>query len=160
MQKKKLKIKDIIGWNEFIDLPEWGIKGLRAKADTGAKTSSLDVDHIELLPGGKKVKFNVVLSKRTRARKVSLIAPLSRVAKVKASPIHDEERFFVKTKMKLGKVKKEIELNLINRSNMVYRMLIGRTALKGDFLVDVARTHILSHPKKKRKLKRAKVKRK
>ncbi len=76
---------------------------------------------------------------------------------MKASPIHNEERFFVKTKMKLGPVEKEIELNLIDRSNMVYRMLIGRSALKGDFMVDVSHTHILSHPKKKRKLQTKKV---
>ncbi len=75
-----------IGWNEFIDLPEWKIEGLRAKIDTGARTSSLDVDHIELLPGGKKVKFNVVLSKRTRAKKIALTAKLSRISKSEGQP--------------------------------------------------------------------------
>lgn len=151
------KNKTTVGWNELVDLPTWSIKGLRAKIDTGAKTSSLDVDHIELI-GDNKVKFNVVLSKRTRARKVSVIAKISKIAKVKSSPIHNEERVFVKTKLKLGPVEKEIELNLIDRSNLVYRMLIGRSALKPDFLVDVSHSHLLSKKKtkKRKKLKRPK----
>ncbi|MFT5207761.1 MAG: hypothetical protein ACI9CF_001521 [Candidatus Omnitrophota bacterium] len=148
----KAKAKQVIGWCEYVDLPEWDIKGLVAKIDTGAKTSSLDVDHIELLPGRKMVKFNVVLSKHTKAKKVSICAKLSRISKVKASPIHNEERFFVKTKLKLGEIEKEIELNLIDRSNMVYRMLIGRSAIKNDFLVDAARSHMLSPIKKKRRI--------
>ncbi len=148
--KKKTKL--VIGWSECVDLPEWDISGLTVKIDTGAKTSSLDVDHIELLPGRKSVRFNVVLSKNAKSKKVSICAKLSRISKVKSSPAHTEERYFVKTKMKLGEIEKEIELNLIDRSNMVYRMLIGRSAIKYDFLVDVARSHMLSPFKKIRRI--------
>ena len=141
--KKKRIAKDCIGWLEYVDFPDWKIKGVTAKVDTGAKTSSLDVDHIEIL-SGNRVHFNVVLSKKPTLKKVSLTAKLSRIAKVKSSPIHHEERVFVKTKIVAGPFKKEIEINLIDRSNMVYRMLLGRSAIKDCFLVDVAHKYVLS----------------
>jgi len=135
--------KYIAGWSEHIDLPDWKIYGLRAKLDTGARTSALDVDHIEWLPDGH-VKFTVVLSKRPKAKRVSVVAKVSRIAKVKSSPVHKEKRVFVKTTLKLGPVTKEIEINLVDRSSMVYRILLGRSALKNEFTVDVEHSNLLT----------------
>jgi hypothetical protein len=62
------KSKITVGWRESISLPDWHIPKLRAKIDTGAKTSAIDVDQIELLPG-RKVRFDVVLSNQHRRRR-------------------------------------------------------------------------------------------
>ena len=156
-KKAKRNKKRLIGWLEHVDFSNWGIEGVKAKIDTGATTSSLDVDHIEIMPGGK-VSFNLVVTKKPRIKKISLIEKLSRVAKVKASPIHNVERVFVKTQIKMGKLVKEIEVNLIDRSNMTYRMLLGRSALKGSFLVDVGRKYMLTTNRKSAKAVKGKKK--
>lgn len=149
MSKKASKEKVLIGWSEYMDFPDWGIKHLHAKIDTGARTSALDVDHIEMLPH-HRVRFNIVLTKRAKKRITHIVtADISRISYVKSSPIHKEKRIFVKTLIKLGPIAKEIEINLVDRSNMVYRMLLGRSALKSDFLVDVEHASLLSSEKKK-----------
>jgi len=142
-----------LGWLERVSFPNWHISGIKAKIDTGARTSSLDVDHITRLDK-KKVRFNVVLSKTPKLKKITITARVSRIAKVKSSPIHHEERIFVMADINLGPVRKEIEVNLIDRSNMVYRMLLGRSAIKGEFLVDVSRKYLLSKKKKLNKTKK------
>lgn len=139
----------LMGWLERVDFPDWQIKGVKAKVDTGAKTSSLDVDHIEITKDNR-VRFNVVLKKTPFVKKIPLSAKISRIAKVKSSPIHNEHRIFVKTLIKIGEVEQEIELNLINRSNMVYRMLIGRSAIPDHFHIDPAHKYILSKKKRQK----------
>jgi len=128
--------KTLIGWCEYISLPDWKFAKIKAKVDTGAKTSSLDVSHIEYL-SNKKVRFHVRTSQRSTRKHKVIIAPISRISHVQASPSHREKRIFVKTHIKIGAVEKKIEINLVDRSNMNYRMLLGRTALKENFLVDV-----------------------
>lgn len=142
--------KIVIGWNEHVDLPDWGIFGLPVKIDTGAKTSSLDVDHIEVLDDGW-VSFFVVLRKKPKVLRKRVNAKVSRISKVKASPVHREKRFFVTTQITIGGITKEIELNLVDRSNMVYRMLLGRSAIKENFLVDVEHANLLGQKKRTKK---------
>lgn len=136
-----MRQKRVVGWNEYVEFPEWGVKRLGAKVDTGAKTSALHVDEIKLLPRGR-IGFLVVVHRTKRDRRIPVKAKIARRARVKSSNGHFESRYFVKTLMRLGAVEKEIELSLVDRGNMIHRMLLGREALRGDFVVDVGRRHV------------------
>jgi hypothetical protein len=125
--------KLVIGRREVLSLPDWGVR-LRAKVDTGARTSALDVDDVEPIAGGR-VRFSVVL-RRDRTRRVWAEARISRVSRVRPSSGESRRRYFVATRMRLGEVEKTIEVSLVPRRGMLCRMLLGRTALAGDFLVD------------------------
>ena len=137
-----MRQKSIVGWNEYIDLSEWGISRLGAKVDTGAKTSALHVENIKLLPRGR-IGFDVMVHRTKRNRRIPVKTKIVRRSRVKSSNGEFESRYFVRTRMRLGSTEKEIEISLVDRGKMIHRMLLGREALKGDFVVDVSRRHIL-----------------
>ncbi|MDH3519172.1 MAG: RimK/LysX family protein [Myxococcales bacterium] len=141
------KAKLVIGWNEYVDLPAWGILGLRAKLDTGARSSALHVENIELRPHGH-VRFDVMLHRKKSDRRVHIEAPISRRARVRSSSGHMELRYFVMAELRLGPVVEVVEVNLMDRQRMIYRMLLGRSALAGRFLIDVARQNLLERPRR------------
>lgn len=130
----------VIGWNERIDLPAWGVKRLRAKVDTGARTSALHVVNLEPM-AGDRVRFEIVLSTK-RPRRVEVIAPVSRTGWVRSSSGDGSTRFFVRTVVTLGPIEREVEVNLVDRGGMMFRMLLGRTALAG-VLIDPTRSRLL-----------------
>lgn len=139
--------KIIIGWNERVALPEWGIKRLRAKVDTGARSSALHV--INIVPvGTHRVGFEIVLSTKSPRRR-RVVAPISRIGRVRSSSGHGGTRFFVKTLVRLGPVEREVEMNLVDREKMIFRMLLGRSALTG-LLVDVTRAKLLDESRRGR----------
>jgi len=129
-----------IGWKEMVDLPSWGIENVVAKADTGARRSAIDVKDIEELPGGK-VRFSVALHRKNRDLSKEIVATIAHQTHVKSSNGQRDERYFVRTKLKIGDRIKEVELSLVCRKNMTCRMLIGRKALENDFLVDSSRSY-------------------
>lgn len=148
--------KVVIGWSEHVDFPEWHISDLHAKIDTGARTSALHVENLQILGHGY-VKFDVILSRKYRHRRVHVRERVTKWAKVRSSTGHYTMRCFVKTTIRLGYIEKEIELSLISRERMQFRMLIGREALQKDFLVDVSKRRVLSDGRKRKK-KAAKTK--
>ena len=125
----------IIGWKENIQLPDWGIKNLTAKADTGARRSAIDVKHIVELPDNK-VQFDIALHQKDRDFIQTIVADIAHQTHVRSSNGQQHERYFVKTTIKMGGRRKVIELSLVSRKHMTCRMLIGRKALENDFLVD------------------------
>ncbi len=143
----------LIGWTETLDLPDWGIKRLRAKIDTGAQTSALHVENIRELPRDQ-VSFDVVLHRAQRERRVHVKTGIVRRARVRSSNGHQSTRLFVRTLIVLGSVIRSIELSLVDREQMVHRMLLGRAALTGAFLIDVDRRNLQSRPAKKSPRKR------
>ncbi len=143
-----------IGWTEFVDIPDWGIRNLRAKVDTGARTSALHVENIEELPRDY-VRFDVILHRRIRNRRIHVKAKIVRRSRVRSSSGHQSERLFVATQLSIGPIKKRIEVSLVDREKMIYRMLLGREALQDGFLIDVNRRMVLQ---KRRKVKKAKKK--
>lgn len=147
--------RTVIGWSEPVDFVKWGIRGLNAKVDTGARTSALHVENVEYLPENY-VRFDVVLSRRNTQRRKRVTARISRWGNVRSSTGHYTERCFVKTKVRIGPVIKNIEISLVSRERMIYRMLIGREALDRDFLVDVSHRSVHSPKKKMRKLTKRK----
>jgi len=135
----------VIGVSEYVDLPEWGILRLRAKIDTGARTSALHVENIRELPGGR-VRFDVRLSRNQRDRRVTVEATIVRRGQVRPSSGELQTRIFVAIVVRIGPVAREIELSLVDRGRMIFRMLLGRRALAGAFLIDPSRRFVLREP--------------
>jgi len=124
-----------IGWREYVALPEWGLRRIRAKIDTGARSCALDVHHLECLEGNR-VRFEIALSRKDRTRVHHVEALICRRSVVKSSLGDTHERIFVETPIVLAGVHQLVEVGLISREEMRSRMLIGRNALQGHYLVD------------------------
>jgi hypothetical protein len=142
--KKKKKVRPAtvkIGWSELADLPDWHIRGLRVKIDTGARSSALHVDRLKVLPRNR-VSYQVVLHRSDHERRVNVVAKIERRARVRSSTGEYSMRFFVKTRLRLAGVEREVEVSLVDRGDMTFRMLIGRTALAGAFTVDPAHKNL------------------
>lgn len=133
-----MKSKTTIGWREWVELPDWGIR-IRAKADTGAKSSAIDCADIAVLPG-ERVRFTVRLDRKEK-RQVTLEEPIALRKRVRSSTGEGHDRIFVETTLGLGDVEQRILVNLVCRKNMIHRMLLGRETLSGAFLVDSSVDH-------------------
>lgn len=140
----------VIGWREYVALPDWGIEQVKVKVDTGARTSAIHVAEFDELADGT-ARFEVVVSERPSMRTILVEAPLVREAVVKPSSGKRQRRPVVKTTMRLGGVEKEIEITLVSRKGMLCRMLLGRTAIGADFVVDASRMYLVSKRRSKRK---------
>lgn len=132
----------IIGVAEFVDFPDWGVKSLRARIDTGARTSALHVENVRVL-AGSRVRFDVRLRRDDPAARVTVETKVSRKSPVRSSTGQTEARLFVKAHVRLGGREQQIEVGLVDRRHMLYRMLLGRSALERRFLVDVSRRYAL-----------------
>lgn len=142
-----------IGWKEYLDLPEMGIYRLKTKIDTGARTSALHVDSlkiVETLPDGTEIaEVELGTDRRHPGRRIAArVALLGRV-QVKDSGGHPDLRPYLETEIVLGPVRKRIRLTLTDRSGMLFRMILARKALEGDFVVDTSRKYLLRrwHPR-------------
>ena len=141
----------IIGFREWISLPKLQLIALKAKIDTGAKTSSLHAFEIKLVKRGGKtfVKFKVHPIQKNLELVVACAAPLVDRRFVTDSGGHKELRYVIHTTICIGIVKKVIELTLTNRGTMKYRMLLGREALK-QFYIDPSQSYLLKKNQKQR----------
>lgn len=142
--------KTTIGWSEYIEFSDWDIHALKAKVDTGARTSALHVEDLKPLGPGW-VEFYVVLTTKGPRHRRRVRAEVVKWAKVRSSTGDYKRRCFVKTRVKIGPVIKDIELSLVCREKMLFRMLLGRKALEKDFVVDVSKRCVLGVPKKRLK---------
>lgn len=140
----------VIGIAELVDLPDWGIRGVRGKVDTGAKTSALHVSGIRELGHGR-VGFDVRLHRRKVDRIVHVEAEILRRGRVRSSTGHLQPRIFVATTIRIGELERTVELSLVDREHMIFRMLIGRSALTPAVLVDPSRRYVLTTRKKRKK---------
>jgi hypothetical protein len=143
MQKKREKDKKVIGWREYVDIPEWGIHNIRAKIDTGARTSSLHVEDIKLLKN-EQIRFFVIAGDKTRPKRKKIIIRRLKKGKVKSSTGDRTQRWYVRAGIKIGKYQREILVNLTSREGMNFPMLLGRSAIDETFLVDAHRSFLLS----------------
>ena len=134
-----------VGWKEWVSLPELGLKSIKAKIDTGARTSALHTFKIETFRknGREYIRFWIhpIQGNSDFVVEHETIVKDKRI--VRDSGGHEEERFVIETELKVGELQFPIELTLTNREDMLFRMLIGRTALKkGGFLVNPAATYL------------------
>ena len=132
----------VVGWREMIAFPDWGVKRVRAKIDTGARTSAIHVEEIEELPGDR-VRFELVLREKPVRRIQWVEADLVRQSRVKPSHGELQERHVVSARIRIGPVEREIEVGLVSRRHMLCRMLLGRTAMEG-LLVDPNQAYLVS----------------
>lgn len=135
----------LIGWREWVELPEWGL-WLKAKIDTGAKSSSLDVEDIQVL-SGNRISFGIHRLRKTD-QLTHVEAELVRTIAVRSSNGQRQNRYVVRTILRLCGVEKPILITLASRRRMIHRMLLGREALADDFLIDAGVDHIAT-PKQK-----------
>ena len=144
--------KVVIGWSESIDFLHWNVRGVKAKVDTGARTSALHVENLEAIDHDH-VAFDVVADNKRR-RHHRVVAKVVKWARVRSSNGQYMERCFVKTRVRVASVEKEIEISLVSREKMQFRMLLGREALKHDFLVDVGHRTLATRKKKPKRRKK------
>lgn len=144
--EKRPGAKTIIGWSEYISFPDWDIHALKAKVDTGARTSALHVEDLKVCAPGW-VEFYVVLTTKGARHRRRVRAEVVKWARVRSSTGDYRRRCFVKTHVKIGTTLKEIEISLVSREKMLFRMLLGRKALEKDFVVDVSKRSMLGKPR-------------
>lgn len=147
MKEKKKKIKKrlprIIGRREFVDFPALSMRGIEAKIDTGAYTCALHCHNIsEKEINGRKVLCFYLLdpSHEEYNQTEHNFFEYTR-KKIKSSSGEFEERFIIKTLVRLGRRRIKTTISLTDRGNMRYPVLVGRKLLKGKFIVDVSRIH-------------------
>ncbi|PPT08162.1 putative protein sometimes fused to ribosomal protein S6 glutaminyl transferase [Geitlerinema sp. FC II] len=135
-----------MGWREWVALPEFGIPAIKAKIDTGARSSALHAFDIEPFTenGTQKVRFQVhPIQRDTKSTAIACAEVLDR-REVRNSGGKAELRYVVLTSVELAGRRWEIELTLTNRDVMGFRMLLGRQAVRGRFLVDPGQSYLLS----------------
>jgi hypothetical protein len=133
----------VIGWREYVDLPEWGGSRIKAKVDTGARTSAIDVANIEEL-SDDRVRFDVIFDRSQEHRRTTVETDIVRRTRVKSSFGHAHDRLYVRTMIRIGDHELPAELGLVCRKTMLCRMLLGRKFIEGQFVVDAGHRYRLS----------------
>lgn len=130
----------LLGWREWLSLPDLGLTCIKAKVDTGARTSTLHAFYVDPFHrrGVGFVRFGIHPLQRRTDIVMHGEAPVIDRRKVADSGGHREERFVILTPLVLAGLEWPIELTLTNRESMLFRMLLGRTALIGRAHVDPA----------------------
>jgi hypothetical protein len=136
----------IIGWRELVNFPNLGICSVKAKIDTGARSSALHAFHIqEFRRNGKSmIQFHIHPYQRDTHQTVIAEAELIEYRQVRSSGGHTQLRPVVQTIVELGQKQWSIDLTLTNRDVMGFRMLLGRQAVRHQFLVDPGRSFLQS----------------
>ena len=127
-----------IGWREWAEFPGWGFR-VKAKADTGARSSAIDCAEITELPGDR-VRFTVRLDRMDK-KLFTLEEIIVARKKVRSSTGRPTSRIFVETQLRLAGIEKRVIVSLVCRKTMIHRLLLGREALAKDFVVDPAVDH-------------------
>ncbi|MGQ9660452.1 MAG: ATP-dependent zinc protease family protein [Thermochromatium sp.] len=134
----------ILGWREWLALPELGLPAIKAKVDTGARTSTLHAFSIDSFrrDGRLYARFGVHPFQKRSDLVVQGEAPVIDRRQVSDSGGHREERYVILTSLVLAGQQWPIELTLTNRETMLFRMLLGRTAIQGRALVDPGKSFL------------------
>jgi ribosomal protein S6--L-glutamate ligase len=156
MSKKVIKkIRKIIGWKEWFNLDCLSLPAIKAKIDTGAKTSSLHAFNIEsfYIEDVEYVQFDIHPLQKNKKLVRTCVARIIDRRMVSDSSGRKEKRIVIKSDLRIGETKFRIELTLANRHSMTFRMLLGRDAVKQThMLVDPSKSFLQGKPKKKETL--------
>ena len=147
-----------VGWREWVALPDLDVKSIKAKVDTGARTSSLHAFDIETFKrkGKEWVRFKIHPQQRKALPEITAEAKVLEYRGVKSSGGHVTKRPVILTTVEVVGQRLTIELTLASRDTMGFRMLLGREAVRGKFVVDPGKSYYGGKPKRKRKAKRTK----
>lgn len=142
--KKPLKT---VGWREWIGLPALGVEAMKAKIDTGAKTSAIHAFRIEEFHrnGELFVSFYLHPVQRKKKPEIYCEAQVSDKRLVRSSNGKEEARYVITTLLQIGNDSWPVEVTLTNRDEMGFRALVGRQALRRRLVVDPARSFVQKH---------------
>lgn len=140
----------LIGWREWVSLPELGIKKIKAKVDTGARTSALHAFSLRPFEenGKQRIYFDIHPLQHSTDKVVTCVADIVDKRWVTDSGGHKEERYVIYTPVTLGSKTRSIEITLTERETMLFRMLLGRSTLRHHFVVDPAKSFTTKKKKK------------
>ena len=143
-QPVKDQERPLLGWREWVALPEFGIPSLKAKLDTGARTSALHAFALEPVErdGRSCVRIGIHPLQKHSVPEVWCVAPITDRRWIRDSGGHCELRYIVETTVQIGNAAWRIETSLTDRDNMMFRLLLGRTAIAGHYIVDPARSYV------------------
>ncbi len=134
-----------VGWREWVSLPELGIPAIKAKVDTGARTSALHAFRLKTFEqdGKLMVAFSMHPLQRRIDVEIDCVAEVLDRRRVKDSGGHSEWRYIIRSRLCLGSESWLAEFTLTNRENMSFRMLLGREAMRGRLSVEPGRSFLL-----------------
>lgn len=138
-------MKTSLGWREWISLPDLGIPAIKAKVDSGAKTSALHAFAIETDTKNaiEIVRFKIHPLQKREDIVLTCEAPVKDKRQVTDSGGHREMRFVIESHLVIGENTITVELTLTNRDSMQFRMLLGRSAMAGLFCIDPAASYLV-----------------
>jgi len=136
--------KGIIGWREWIAFPELNVAKIKAKIDTGARSSAIHASRItpSRQNGVLWVNFEVHPTRKNKHLRISCSARVSDYRRVRSSNGQHEKRYVIVTDLEIMEEFYPIELTLTNREQMGFQVLLGRTAIRNRFLVDPGRSFL------------------
>lgn len=138
----------MLGWREWVALPEFGITQLKAKIDTGARSSALHTVDMEpyQLDGKNWLMFTVETKQKQTGQLIECHAPIKDRRVVSDSGGHKQRRYVIETSLVFGQYIIQSEITLTNRDSMRFRMLLGRTAMNKVFIIDPNASYLQGKP--------------
>ena len=148
MKRSKPKARPLIGWREWVVLPDLSAHPLKAKVDTGARTSALHAFGLKLhdRDGVPWVSFEIDPNQRTKTQRAKVSLPVHAFRRVRSSTGHAELRPVIRTALRIGDQAFDIDITLTSRDQMGFRMLLGRAAVRRRFWVDADRSFVHAVP--------------
>ena len=149
---KSKKNKLTIGWREWVKMPDLHVESIKAKIDTGAKTSAIHAENIQFIKrkGREYVKFDIYPLQKNKRKKNTATAELFDIRQVRSSNGQMEKRPVIITDIELDGESWPIEMTLTKRDVMGFRMLLGRQAFQGRYLIDVEKSFLAEKRKNKK----------
>jgi hypothetical protein len=147
-QARCLGDQTLLGWREWVALPDLDLHGIKAKVDTGARTSALHAFYMERFREKRRdrVRFGIHPFQRRTDVERTCAADVLDVRWVMDSGGHRERRVVIETLVVIGSLSFDAELTLTSRDTMRFRMLLGRTAMRGRFVVDPSGSYLAGKP--------------
>jgi len=138
----------LLGWREWVTLPELNLQHIKAKIDTGARSSALHAFALEpYRKGGQRwVMFAIHPEQKETDTIIECHAPIKDRRLVSDSGGHKQRRYVIESQLIIGQSLISAEITLTNRDNMQFRMLLGRTAMNGNFIIDPSASYLQGEP--------------
>ena len=144
-KKKRKRLLPLIGWREWAAFPEIGVDRIKAKIDTGAKTSAVHAFRIRVVEknGGEWAEFRLHPVQKRKTPEIKCAAPIIDRRRIRSSNGAVEERLIIRTTLRLGEREWPVDLSLAARDEMGFRLLLGRDALRRKFMIDPSASFLL-----------------